>query len=107
MYIADWGNERVQVLDPEGGFVQNLRGAATLSAWAINFLNINKEEGAARARANLEPTIAFSDPDDPYEVSSHIEKYFWSPMSVKLDDAGQLYVTESNRHRLQIYGRTA
>jgi DNA-binding beta-propeller fold protein YncE len=107
MYIADWGNERVQVLDPDGGFVQNLRGAATLSAWAVNFLNINKEEGAARARANLEPEIEFSDPDDPHEVSSHIEKYFWSPMSVKLDDGGQLYVTESNRHRIQIYGRSA
>jgi len=106
MYIADWGNERVQVLDPEGGFVQNLRGEATLSVWAVNFLTINKEEGAARARANLEPEMALS-PDDPHEVSSHIEKYFWSPMSVKLDDAGQLYVTESNRHRLQIYGRTA
>ena len=106
MYIADWGNERVQVLDPEGGFVQNLRGEATLSVWAVNFLTINKEEGAARARANLEPEIALS-PDDPHEVSSHIEKYFWSPMSVKLDDAGQLYVTESNRHRIQIYGRTA
>ena len=107
MYIADWGNERVQVLDPDGGFVQNLRGEATLSVWAVNFLNINKEEGAARARANLEPEMALSDPDDPHEVSSHIEKYFWSPMSVKLDDEGQLYVTESNRHRIQIYGRTA
>ncbi|ETW94696.1 NHL repeat-containing protein [Candidatus Entotheonella palauensis] len=107
MYIADWGNERVQVLDPDGGFVQSLRGEATLSEWAVNFLNINKEEGAARAGANLEPEIEFSDPNDPYEVSSHIEKYFWSPMSVKLDDEGQLYVTESNRHRIQIYGRTA
>src|SRR5262245_55376566 len=106
IYIADWGNELVQVLDPEGGFVQNLRGEATLLAWAVNFLTINKEEGAARARANLEPAIALS-PDDPYEVSSHIEKYFWSPMSVKLDDAGQLYVTENNRHRIQLYGRTA
>ena len=107
MYIADWGNERVQVLDPDGGFVQMLRGEATLSEWAVNFLNINKEEGAARARANLEPEIEFTDPDDPHEVSSHIEKYFWSPMSVKLDGEGQLYVTESNRHRIQIYGRTA
>jgi DNA-binding beta-propeller fold protein YncE len=107
LYIADWGNERVQVLDPDGGWVQTLRGEATLSEWAVNFLNINKEEGAARARANLEPEIEFSDPDDPHEVSSHIEKYFWSPMSVKLDDEGQLYVTESNRHRIQIYGRTA
>ncbi len=106
MYIADWGNERVQVLDPDGGFVQTLRGDATLSEWAVNFLNINKEEGAARARANLEPDIEFTDPDDPHQVSSHIEKYFWSPMSVKLDGEGQLYVTESNRHRIQIYGHT-
>lgn len=107
MYIADWGNERVQVLDPDGEFVQLLRGDATLSEWAINFLNINKEEGDARSRADLEPDVSFADFDDPHEVSSHIEKYFWSPMSVKLDNDGQLYVTESNRHRIQIYGRTA
>ncbi len=107
MYIADWGNERVQVLDPDGGFVQMLRGEATLSKWAENFLSINKEEGAARAQSNLEPEIAFFDPDDPHEVSSHIEKYFWSPMSVKLDTTGRLYVTESNRHRIQIYQRIA
>lgn len=62
--------------------MQSLRGEATLSEWAVNFLNINKEEGAARA--NLEPETELSDPDDPYEVSSHIEKYFWSPMSVKV-----------------------
>src|SRR6266566_10169090 len=98
MYIADWGNERVQVLDPKGGFVQTLRGEDTLSAWAVNFLTINKEEGAARARANLEPAIALS-PDDPHEVSSHIEKYFWSPMSVKFYFFSDLSATESNRHR--------
>ncbi len=106
MYVADWGNERVQVLDPDGGFVQMLRGEATLSKWAANFLAINKEEGEARSRANLEPQIEFFDPDDPHEVSSKIEKYFWSPMSVKLDAQGRLYVTEGNRHRIQIYQRT-
>ncbi len=103
IYVADWGNERVQVLDPEGAFVQVLRGEATLSKWAANFLVINKEEGDARSRADLELDIDFFDPDDPHEVSSHIEKYFWSPMSVKLDSDGRLYVTESNRHRIQIY----
>ena len=107
MYIADWGNERVQVLDPDGQFVQKLRGQATESKWAKIFLNVNKEEGVARKRADLEPEIDLFDPDDPHEESSHIEKLFWAPVSVKLDDSGRLYVTEGNRHRIQIYRRVS
>ena len=106
IYVADWGNERVQVLDRAGGFVTSVMGDATLSKWAENFLNVNVEEGAARSRANLEPEIDYFVPDS-YEKSSHIEKYFWAPASVKLDGAGLLYVTESNRHRVQVYKRRA
>ena len=102
IYVADWGNERVQVLDSDGGFVQMLRGEATLSAWAANFLSVNVEEGDARSRANLEPEIDYF-VDEPHEESSHIEKYFWSPVSIKLDRDGNVYVTESNRHRIQVY----
>ena len=102
IYVADWGNERVQVLDQDGQSVQVLRGEATLSEWAANFLKINEEEGAARSRANLEPEIEYF-VDEPHEESSHIEKLFWSPVSVKLDPAGNLYVIESNRHRIQVY----
>ncbi len=102
IYVADWGNERIQILDPDGSFVQKLRGEATLSAWAANFLSVNVEEGEARSRANLEPEIDYF-VDEPHEESSHIEKYFWSPVSVKLDRNGNLYVTESNRHRIQVY----
>ena len=105
LYVADWGNERVQVLDPEGGFVLKLRGEATDSKWAEDFLRINVEEAEARARSNLEPELELID-DDPHEESSHIEKYFWAPTSVRLDSAGRLYVTESNRHRVQIYQKT-
>ena len=104
IYVADWGNERVQVLDSEGDFVMKLRGQATLSEWATNFFSINVEESAARSTANLEPVIEYF-VDDPHEESSHIEKYFWSPVSVKLDRTGNLYVTESNRHRIQVYKR--
>ena len=107
VYVADWGNERVQAFDADGNFVQLLRGDATLSVWATNFLNINREEGEARSRANLELDIDFFDHDDPHEVSSHIEKYFWAPMSVKLDGKGRLFVTESNRHRVQVYKVTS
>ena len=102
IYVADWGNERVQVLDSGGGFVQMLRGEATLSAWAANFLSVNVEEGDARSRADLEPEIDYF-VDEPHEESSHIEKYFWSPVSIKLDRDGNVYVTESNRHRIQVY----
>ena len=106
IYVADWGNERVQVLDRAGGFVTSVMGDATLSKWAENFLNVNVEEGAARSTANLEPEIDYFVPDS-HEKSSHIEKYFWAPASVKLDGAGLLYVTESNRHRVQVYKRSA
>lgn len=105
IYISDWGNERLQVLDADGGFIQSLRGDAGLSKWAANFLEINREEGQARAKANLEPTLHLPDPNDPHAQSAHIEKLFWAPMSVKLDGAGRVYVTEGNRHRIQVYQR--
>ena len=104
IYVADWGNERVQVLDSGGNFVTKLRGESTLSEWAANFLSINQEEAAARATANLEMEIDYA-VDDPHEESSHIEKYFWCPSSVKLDSRGYLYVTETNRHRIQVFRR--
>jgi sugar lactone lactonase YvrE len=106
IYVSDWGNERVLVLDSEGRFVTSVMGDATLSKWAANFLSINVEEGAARSRANLEPEIDYFVPDS-HEQSSHIEKYFWAPASIKLDGAGRLYVTESNRHRVQVYKRAS
>ena len=102
IYVADWGNERVQVLDADGNFLQNIRGDATDSKWADAFLSINREEAAARANSNLAPQIEFFN-DDPHEESSHIEKFFWAPTSIKLDADGRVYVTESNRHRIQIY----
>lgn len=102
IYVADWGNHRVQVLDPEGGFIQSLRGQATISKWAQSFLDTNVEERDARERANLEPDIQFPD-DDPHEESAHIEKFFWGPTSVTMDEDSHLYIVDSNRHRLQVY----
>lgn len=81
-----------------------LRGAATVSKWAEDFLDTNVEEADARATAHLEPAIEQFG-GDPHEESAHIEKFFWGPVSVTLDDHGRLYVTESNRHRVQIYER--
>ena len=102
IYVADWGNERVQILGPGGGFQVLLRGQATLSAWAEDYYVSNPEEKVERDKADLFPTL----PDHlntPYHISSQTEPYFWGPVSVSLDGAGRLYVTEANRHRFQVY----
>ena len=106
IYVADWGNERVQVLRPDGGFQLRLRGQATLSKWADEFYEANPDEKETRDRSELVPEITH-EVRTPYEESARIEQYFWAPVSVKLDGEGRLYVTESNRHRIQIYQRVS
>lgn len=102
LYVSDWGNERVPVLAPGGGFIEKLRGEATPSKWADEFFEANPDEAAARARSNITPSL---DPevDTAYEESARTEPYFWGPVSVKLDSHRRLYVTETNRHRIQVY----
>ena len=104
IYVADWGNERVQVLDSEGRFLTKLRGQATLSKWAEEFLASNPDERVERDRSNLTPPLP-PHLSTPYDVSSQTEPYFWSPVAVTLDNQGRLYVLESNRHRFQVYQR--
>ena len=101
MYVADWGNNRVQVLDPSGAFVLQLRGQATISPWAQEFLDANQDEAGARARSNLETAVNVRG-DGTHAESSHIEKYFWAPISVKIHE-GRVFVTDRNRHRIQVY----
>tara|TARA_B100000676_G_C18052771_1_gene832289 strand:- start:147 stop:1169 length:1023 start_codon:yes stop_codon:yes gene_type:complete len=101
IYVADWGNERIQIYNNKGIFITHLRGQATISKWAQEFLDSNLEEASARSKANLKPSIGQFN-NDPHEESSHIEEFFWGPTSVKIHE-DKLFVTESNRHRVQIY----
>ena len=84
--------------------MQKLRGEATDSEWANDFLRVNVEEAKARERANMEPEFEFFN-DDPHEESSHIEKLLWGPVSLILDASERLFITETNRHRIQVYER--
>ena len=103
LIIADWGNESVKIVTPDSTLVQELRGEATLSRWAQEFMDSNLEESDARKGADLDnPPIKGTD-DEQHTISAHVEKYFWAPTSVKLDSNRRLYVTDSNRHRIQIY----
>ena len=102
IYVADWGNERVQLLAPDGAFLQSLRGEATVSKWAQEFLDVNPDESTTRDQSNLVPDLP-SHLSTPYLISTQTEPYFWGPASVTLDADGRLYVTESSRHRVQVY----
>ena len=105
LYIADWGNHRVQILDPEGKFLAAFRGSAGMSKWSDEYFRVNPDELEERQKADLEPDL---DPDTIYDTrdeSASIEKYFWGPTSVRLDDDGRMFVVDSCRHRIQIYQR--
>ena len=106
LYISDWGNERVQILGPDGHWQVTLRGQATLSKWAEEFINVNPDEKETRAMSNLMPDLP-PHLRAPHHVSSQTEAYFWGPVSVKLDTEGRLYVVEANRHRMQVYQRSS
>ena len=105
LYIADWGNHRVQILDPEGKFLTAFRGSAGLSKWSDDYFRVNPDELEERQKADLEPDL---DPDTIYDTrdeSASIEKYFWGPTAVRLDDDGRMFVVDSCRHRIQVYQR--
>ena len=102
MYITDWGNERVQVLGADGSHLMTLRGEATLSKWAYDFLAANPDEVETREISNLTPELP-PHLDTPHLISSQIEPYFWGPASVNFDSEGRMFVTESSRHRIQVY----
>ena len=103
IYITDWGNECLKVLNPEGNLVYTSRGESTLSKWASEFLETNLEESKSRQEANLEDENIISKFTDPHSVSAHIEKYFWSPVAITIVRDEDIYITESNRHRIQIF----
>ena len=103
VYVADWGNERVQVLDPDGGFLAKFRGEAGVSKWGMDYFTTNQDELEERQRANMEPVLDDWAKDIPAEQSASIEKLFWGPTSVKIDDQGRIYVVDTCRCRIQVY----
>ena len=104
IYVADWGNERVQVLGPDGSFVTQFRGEAGLSImsefyYSVSFQHQLKADQEAQRDFEQNPPKFESARDE----SGTIEKFFWSPTSVKLDDEGRIYIADSCRIRIQVY----
>jgi len=104
IFVCDWGNHRIQLFGADGSFQNLTKGSATLSKWAIEFLEANADEAATRATANLTPELP-PHFNTPYHIATQTEAIFWGPTSIRLDAEDNLYVTEVSRHRIQIFKR--
>ena len=53
LYVADWGNERVQVITQDGELVAKFRGEGTVSKWGQDYFISNMDELEERQNADL------------------------------------------------------
>ena len=87
IYVADWLNNRVQVLTPEGRFITEFTGDAALSKWGMDMLKVNTH--MIRQRALVRDFTP--------------ERVLWAPVAVKVDNRGRVIIADMCRHRLQVY----
>ena len=87
IYIADWLNNRVQVLTPDGRFITEFTGDAGLSSMGIAKLRSNPDMIRQRnGIRNFTP-----------------EKVLWAPCAVKIAQNNRVIIADTTRHRFQIY----
>ena len=87
IYVADWLNNRVQVLTPDGRFITEFTGDAALSKWGVAKIESNPD--MVRQRNGVRDFTP--------------EKVLWAPVAVKVDDNGRVIIADTTRHRFQIY----
>ena len=90
VYLADWGNDRIQIFDSEGRYVEKFLGDAGLSVSARQYVLANTITLRLREMADLEAT-----------------RRFRAPISVRVDDEGRMFVPDFGSHRIQVYKKEA
>jgi DNA-binding beta-propeller fold protein YncE len=90
IYVADRGNDRVQLFDCNGRFVEKFIGDATLSKQARHYMMSNQVALRLREMTSLEP-----------------QKRLRTPISVRTDGDGRMYVTDYGSDRIQVYRKEA
>lgn len=88
IYVTDFKNDRLQVFDADGNFITKLAGAATLSKWG-------------RERVELDPMMVKG--RERAQGLEEYEKPFQGPIAVDVDDENRVFVVECARHRLQVF----
>ena len=87
IYIADWLNNRVQVLTPEGRFITEFTGDGQLSKLGIAKLRSNPDMIRQRNTVqNFTP-----------------ERVLWAPCAVRMGRNNRVIIADTTRHRFQIY----
>ena len=87
IYIADWLNNRVQVLTPEGRFITEFTGDGHLSNMGVAKLKSNPDMIRQRnGIRNFTP-----------------ERVLWAPCAVKMGQNNRVIIADTTRHRFQIY----
>ena len=87
IFVADWLNNRVQVLTPEGRFITEFTGDAGLSKWGVGKIESNPD--MIRQRNGVRDFTP--------------EKVLYAPVAVKVDDNGRVIIADTGRHRFQVY----
>ena len=84
------GNNRVQLFNAEGRYVQKFIGDAVMSSSGRTYMLSNARHLRLREMTKLEP-----------------ERRFKSPRSVRVDGEGRMFVADYICHRVQIYQKDA
>ena len=87
IYIADWLNNRVQVLTPDGRFITEFTGDGRLSIMGVAKLKSTPDMIRQRnGIRNFTP-----------------ERVLWAPCAVKMAQNNRVIIADTTRHRFQIY----
>ena len=86
--MTDWGNNRVQIFDPDGDILTALYGDATeFSKWAKEVVESNLDVVKAYRRVpDLTPLGRFQ-----------------RPIGIAVDEQDRIIITDGTRCRLQVY----
>ena len=90
VYVADRRNNRVQLFDQTGRYVETFIGDATLSPMARDYMLTNSYPNRLREMADLEP-----------------QKRLRSPRSVTVLDDGRMFIPDFASFRVQVYQKEA
>jgi sugar lactone lactonase YvrE len=132
VYLADWGNRRVQKFSPDGrhlatfgaGLLKRPSGVAVdpdgnvyVADWAADLVQIYCPDGSQRATLTGDCTPGKWATDQlltDVEVMAEREhcdmdpeKRFWGPVAIDFAPDGRVMILESCRHRIQVYWRDA